>query len=416
MFSVAKIKLFLVLPLLLGADWPMFHGPDGLNRSPDTGLLAEWPEEGPTLLWMIDGIGEKQSGFSSVTIQGNRLFTAGSRDGRSIVYCFDLKTRKKLWEYENGDVWVKTYAGTRSTPTIDGDRVYDLSSLGELVCLKTESGEKVWGRNILADFEGENVIWALAESVRIDGDRLICSPGGKKASVVALDKRTGEVVWVTPSTGEKTAYASAVIFEQSGLRILAMMYAKGLLGIDADTGKLLFSYEHTQRYDINCTRPLYHDGRLLIANAITRPDLGGAVQLAVSVEGRNASVEKRWQNRDLDNLHDGVILLDGFLYGSSHDNRNGLFLCLDWETGKTMYEKRDAGKGAFTYADGLLYFLGENGEFRLIRPNPNRYDVAARWSLPEGGEGPAWAHPVVLDEKLYLRHGTFLYCYDIGKK
>ena len=412
------MRYFFVLVLLSlfpAADWPVFHGPKGDNRSPDTGLLEVWPEDGPPLVWETSGVGAGQSGFSSVTIAGNRIFTAGSRDGKSIVYCLDT-TGKKIWEYENGGVWTKSYAGTRSTPTVDGDRVYDFSSLGELVCLDVKTGKKIWGRNILNDFEGENIIWALAESVCIDGDRLICSPGGKKAGVVALDKKTGEIVWATPSTGEKTSYSSAVIFEQDGLRILAMMYAKGLLGINADTGEMLFTFRHTQRYDINCTRPLYHDGKLLIVNAKTPPDDNGAALLRVTVDGKKASVEKKWQNRDFDNLHDSVLLRNGYIYGSSHEYKGGVFMCVDWKTGRTVFEQRDCGRGAITFAEGLIYFLSERGDFRLIRPNPEKYDIVGRWSIPEKGEGPVWAHMVIHDRKLYIRHGEFLYCYDIARK
>lgn len=413
----AVLSLLWLMSFSVQADWPMFHGPEGTNRSRETGLLPFLSEEGPKLLWKTGGIGEKQSGFSSVTISRGRLFTAGSRGGRSFVYCFD-SNGGKLWEYENGGVWTKSYAGARSTPTVDGDYVYDLSSLGRLVCLDTGNGREIWARNIFDDFRGENTIWGIAESVRIDGDRLICSPGGAKASVVALDKRTGTTLWTTPSTGEKTSYASATIFRQDDLRILAMMYAKGLLGIDIETGELLFSYIHTQRYDINCSRPIYHDGHLFIVNAKTPPDNNGAVLLKVIVDGKakKAFVEKVWQNRDFDNLHDAVLLQDGYLYGSSHEYKGGVFMCVDWKTGKTVYESREPGRGAFTFADGLLYYLNERGEFRLIRPNPEKYDPRGRWTLPDEGEGPYWAHPVIHDKKLYLRHGEFLYCYTIDRE
>lgn len=397
------------------ADWPMFHGADGENRSPDTGLLKAWPEDGPPLLWRIDTLGEGQSGFSSVTISGGRIYTAGIRDSRSLVFCLDM-TGKTLWEYDNGAAWEKSYAGTRSTPTVDGDRVYDFSAVGELACLDAKTGRQIWRRNVLTDFEGETPIWALAESVRIDGDRVICSPGGKKAAIVALDKMTGKLVWATPTLGEKTSYACPTIFTQDGLRILATMYAKGLVCANADTGELLFTHEHLQRYDINCCRPIYHDGHLFITAPSTPPMRYGGVQLKITVTGKKASAEQVWQNPDFDNLHDSVILLDGYLYGSSHEYRNGMFMCVDWKTGETVYEKRDVGKACFTYADGMLYYMGERGGFRLIRPNPEAYDAVSAWTVPDEGEGPAWAHPVVHEKKLYIRRGKFLYCYDVAQK
>ena len=411
-----KTTLTLIFCLLSActqaADWPMFHGPDGENRSPDTGLMKVWPEDGPELLWKTDILGEGQSGFSTVTIQDGRIYTAGSKNGKSIVYCLTM-TGEKIWEYENGEVWEKNYAGTRSTPTVDGDRVYDFTSVGELACLDAKTGTEIWRRNMLKDYEGQNIIWALAESIRVDGDRIYCSPGGKKAAIVALDKMTGEEIWATPSLGHSTSYASPMLFEQGGLKILATTYAKGLVCVNADTGELLFTYEHLQRYDINCCRPIYRDGHIFITNPGVAGVRNGASLLKITVVGRKASAELVWHNEHLDNLHDSVILLGDHLYGSSYDYLGGAFLCLDWKTGETVYEVRETGKGSFTCADGLLYYLCEKGRFFLIRPNPESYDVLSTWRMPDEGEGPAWAHPVVLDGKMYLRRGKFLYCYNL---
>ena len=402
---------------LFAAEWTMFHGPDGQNRSPETGLLTSWQEGGPELLWKISGIGQGVSGYSSVTIQNSRLFTSGNREGRSIVYCFDLDG-KKLWECDNGPAWAaaRGYPGTRSTPTLDGDYVYDLSPLGQLTCITADKGEKVWSRNILTEFEGENIIWALAESIRIDGDRLYCAPGGKKGSFVALDKRTGETVWATPSLGENTSYASPIIFEQDGLRMIVTTYAKGIFGVHAENGELLFRFKHEQRYDINCTRPIYHDGHLFLTNTYSQGGEGAVkVKLTVS-EDNKVSLEEVWRNRDFDSLHDNVILLDGFLYGISYEYRGGVFMCLDWKTGETKYESRSIGKGtSLTWAEGLLYLHTEQGDMMLVRPNPERFELISRFTLPEGGEGHHWAHPVVCGKRLYVRHGTFLYCYDIAR-
>jgi outer membrane protein assembly factor BamB len=388
----------------------MFHGSDGENRSPDIGLLTSWAEGGPKLLWKINNIGEGVSGYSSVTIKEGRLFTSGNRDGRHIVYCFDLNG-KPLWEYDNGKAWTDTklYPGTRSTPTIDGEFVYDFSPHGELVCLTADKGKEIWRRNMLTDFEGENITWALSESIRIDGDRLYCSPGGKKASFVALNKRTGETIWTTPSLGEKTSYACPIIVEQNGLRMIITAYAKGMFGVDAADGKLLFTFRHEQRFDINCTRPIYREGSLFLVN--TEPG-EGAVQLKLTVADGKVSYEEVWRNKKFDNLFDSVIFLDGYLYGSA---RGCTLMCLDWKTGEILYENRGVGVGALTWAEGLLYFLSDKGDMLLVRPNPEEYEEISRFDLPEEGEGPVWAHPVVFGKRLYLRHGTYLYCYDVAR-
>ena len=407
--------LFLLATIGSAAEWTMFHGPDGNNQSAETGLLTAWSEEGPPLLWRVDSIGEGVSGYSSVTIQNGRLFTTGNRGGRSVVYCLDLDGHT-LWDYDNGPAWLGSYPGTRSTPTVDGDFVYDFSPHGELVCLNVLAGERVWSRNLLTDFEGENIVWALAESIRIDGDRLYASPGGNKASFVALNKRTGETIWTTPSLGESTSYACPILFEHEGRRMVVTTYAKGMFGVDPETGKLLFRFRYEQRNGINCTRPIYHDGHLFLTNTFGGQGGEGAVMLKLTVAEGKVSLEEVWRNRNFDNLHDSLLLLDGFLYGTSYQHRGGIFMCVDWKTGETQYEGGGSlGKGSLTWAEGLIYFFNEQGEVLLIRPNPVRYDVISRFELPEGGEGPTWAHPVVSGKRLYLRHGTMLYCYGLAR-
>jgi len=400
---------------LFATEWSMFHGPDGENKSPDTGLLTAWPEEGPTLLWKIDNIGQGVSGYSSVTIQNGRIFTTGSKDGRSIVYCFDING-KPLWETDNGPVWTGTFPGTRSTPTVDGEFVYDLSSMGQVVCLTVDKGEKIWTRNILSEFEGENLLWAISESIRIDGDRLYCAPGGQKASFVALNKRTGDIIWTTPTLGEKTSYGSPIIVEQGGLRMIITTNSKGMFGVNTQNGELLFFFPYEPCYDVNCTRPIYRDGYLYLVNSFEQIGGEGGIKLKVTVADGKVSLEEVWRNRQFDSVHDNVILLDGFLYGISYGYKNGVFMCVDWKTGEAKYESRRLGRGSsFTWAEGLIYLFTDKEEVLLIRPNPEKYDVISQFPLPEGGEGATWAHPVVFGKRLYLRHGTFLYCYDIAR-
>jgi len=421
---IFTLVFLLSATIVFAAEWTMFHGSDGKNRSSETGLLTSWSEGGPKLLWKIENIGEGVSGYSSVTIQNGRLFTSGNRDGRSIVYCFDLEG-KKLWEYDNGPAWTRSFPGTRSTPTVDGEFVYDLSPLGELVCLTVGSaekagGEKVWSRNILTDFEGENIRWGLSESIRIDGDQLYCTPGGKKASFAALNKRTGEVIWTTPSLNEHTGYGCPIIVEQGGLRMIVTTYADGMFGVNSENGELLFRFQHPQIYGINCTRPIYHHGYLYLTNTWdNRGGEGGgegAVKLKLTVADGKVSLEEVWRDRKLDSLHDNVMLIDGFLYGVSFGHRGGAFVCVDWETGEARYESRSVGRGSsLTWAEGLIYLLCERGDMLLIRPNPEKFDVISQFHLPEAGEGLVWAHPVICGKRLYIRHGTFLYCYDIAR-
>ena len=389
-----------------GPYWPCFHGPKGDNISTEKGLLAQWPEQGPALLWTAPGIG---AGYSGVSIADGLIYTSGNIDEKTVVAALDLDGKPR-WQREVGPGWTKSYPGTRSTPTYDAGRIYYESPLGDVVCLEAKTGEKLWGVNILEEFGANNIQWALAESVLIDGDRAICCPGGPKTAVVALDKKTGQTVWQSPSAaGDAAGYATATLAEYQGLRIILTMTAKALIGVNADTGDLLFRVEHITKYDVNATKPVYHDGSVFISSGYG----SGSALVKINVDGGKATAETLWESKDLDNHHGGVILWDGYLYGSCHDFNGAKWVCLDWKTGEMKYAEKGVGKGSVTCADGLLYTMSENREVGLVRPDPAGHEVLSRFELPEGGEGPTWAHPVVCGGRLYLRHGDFLYAYDV---
>jgi len=408
-FGVLTLQLGLLIcfPLAVAADspsWTRFHGPNHDNKSPDTGLLKQWPEGGPELLWTAEGIG---FGYSGVTIADDRMFTSGNIDERSVVTALDATDGKILWQTPNGKAWEMSYPGTRGTPTIDGNRVYDESPLGELVCLDAASGKKIWGRNILDDFEGKNIFWALSESVLIDADRVVCCPGGE-TSMVALDKQTGDVAWKASSTGEPPGYATATLAEYQGLRMIITLSLKSMIGVNADTGDLLWQVKHESLHNENVLQPVYHDGQVFVSSLKT-----GSVRWKINVDGQKASVREVWRSEQMDNHHDHVILLDGYLYGSSCIRNGGKWICLDWDTGEMQYADKGVGKGTCTYADGMLYALSERRAVGLVKPTPAAHEIVSRFELPAQGKGRTWAHPVVCGGRLYLRHGEFLYVYDV---
>ena len=383
--------------------WPQFHGPRRDNVSADTGLLRRWPEDGPKLLWRAEGIGH---GFATVAIADGRLVTAGDIDGRTIITAMDLDGRI-LWHAENGPAWTGPQTGARGTPTIDGNRIYHLSAVGELVCLDAESGRRVWGLNILERFDGKNIQWALAEAVLIDGDRVICSPGGPRAAMVALDKHTGRTVWESPSAGDLAGYASPSLGEYKGVRMLFTLTSDAVIGVNADNGELLWRFEHVPPWNENILKPIYHDGHVFVSSQRI-----GSVLLRLAVNGRQVSVEPVWRNTELDNHHGGVVLLNGHLYGCGRFNRER-WACLEWSTGRTMYLDAGVGKGSLTCADGLLFARSERGLVGLVEATPDAYRMVSKFQPPKEADGPAWAHPVVCGGRLYLRHGPFLYCYDV---
>lgn len=403
--TLALVLAASVTPAVSAADWPVFHGPDGSNKSPDTGLLKEWPEGGPKLIWQAEGLGE---GFSSVTVANGMVYTAGNKDEKTIVTALDM-AGKPVWQAANGGAWTKDHPGTRSTPTIDGDRLYHESPIGNLICLNAKTGEEVWSLNILKEFEGENIIWALAESPIIDGDRLICCPFGKKASVVALDKMTGKVVWAAEGTGDKAGYGTPVLVEYGGLRMVLTMNQKAVVGVDAESGTLLFRFPHETKYDVNALIPLFHEGQVFVSSGYG----AGSQLIKLSVNGKNVSAEQVWENKKFDNHHGGVILVDGYIYGT---NFRGQWMCLDWKSGEVKWTDKGIGKGSLTYADGLLYGFNERENDRtvgLIKPSPDGYELISQFQIPEGGKGNSWAHPVVIGGRLYVRHGDFLFVFDV---
>jgi outer membrane protein assembly factor BamB len=415
--GLRSLRLAIILIVTAGATrlvvaespaWPRFHGPKGDNISTETGLLKQWPEGGPKLLWTSEKLGE---GFAGVTIGDGLVFTDGNLDDTTVITALDL-AGKVRWQVPAGPAWTKSYPGTRGTPTFDGERLYHESPMGELVCLKTATGEKLWGINILAKFGGHNIQWALAESVLIDGDRLICSPGGKENALVALNKLTGETIWKSGSVDEATGYASPALAKMGSLRMLLTLTAKSVIAVNADNGELLWRFPKPTKYDVNVTSPIYHDGQVFVSTGYG----AGGVMLKVKADGKTATAEKLWDTKEMDNHHGGVLLLDGYLYGSAHNQNSAKWVCLDWATGDKKWVAQGVGKGSATYADGLLYMLSENSRVGLAKISPEGMKVVSEFRLPKGGQGPTWAHPVVCGKRLYLRHGDFLYVYDIGAK
>jgi len=386
-----------------GAEWPQFHGPRRDNLSAETGLLKQWPPGGPKLLWTAKGIGH---GFSTVAIAGGLIYTAGNIGPDTVITALDLDG-KTQWTAKNGPADKHDRPGTRSTPTLDGDRLYHESSDGDLACLEAKTGKAVWSLNILKKFAGRQPSWGLAESPLIDGNKVICVPGGVNAGLAALDKMTGETAWVCKETTDKPGYASPIAIECGGIRQVVTMMEKSVVGVRADTGKLLWRVPHVAYADETVSTPIFHDRFVFVST------LGpGASQcIELSGEGDGIAAKAAWQSKALDSHHGGVLLLDGYLYGSA---TRGKWLCLELKTGKVIYDADGVGKGSLTYADGMLYTYSENGgAVGLVKATPEGHQLVSQFRIPAGGQGPCWAHPVVCGGRLYLRHGDFLYCYGI---
>jgi len=402
----------LIAVALLGAasdlsatSWPQFHGPHRDNRSTETGLLKQWPDGGPRLLWQADGLGE---GWASVAVKDGRLYTAGEIGSNTVITALDL-AGQRLWQITNGPASRCPYPGARATPTLDGERLYHLNSSGDILCANARDGKTIWTINMLEKFGGRNIQWGLSESLLVDGNHLICTPGGNNILMVALNKHTGETVWTTPSTGDKPGYTAPILVAHNGQRQIVTMTSASAVGISADTGKLLWRHEQPARYEVNASQPVYHDGHIAIFGTWGI----GATLLKLTAHG----VETVWHTSELDNEHGGVVLVDGHLYGHADGNhKHRHWACLDWKTGKTMWTSDEfpGPRSASTlYADGMLYLTNEKGVVALARVNPQKMEIVSQFEIPKQGKGPSWAHPVICDGRLYIRHGQFLYAYDI---
>lgn len=391
-----------------GGSWPQWRGPNRDGISKETGLLKEWATDGPPLLWTARGMGP---GYGSVAVANGLIYTAGNVGSEMKMTAVSLDGKIK-WQESCGPAFRGGYAGSRGTPTIEGGRAYYETPDGNVACLDAATGRQVWSVNVGQKFRAQKIGWALSESVLIDGDNVICTPGGRDAGVVALNKNTGDTVWVCKELSDKAGYSSPIAFEFRGVRQIVQMTGHAAVGIHARTGRLLWRHPHKTAHDANIPTPIFYKGTVFIDSGYGSG--GGLLKLDVS--SSRASVSQPWRTRDLDNHHGGVVLVDGYLYGSSHSNQGGKWVCVDIRTGRTMHTGSGVGKGSVTYADGMLYTLNEKGTMGLVPATPRGHKVVGQFQLPRGGSGQSWAHPVVCGGRLYIRHGDALHAFDIKAK
>lgn len=402
---------------LLAAGWPGFHGPrrDAICR--ERGLLAAWPAEGPPLLWTLRGLGK---GFSSVSIAGGRLFTMGdqanaSGEQRQFLLAFDLADRSLRWRV---DVGAPFRTGPRCTPTVAGELVYALGTEGGLVCAISATGQVRWQRDLTQDFDGKLMSgWKYSESPLVDGDRLICTPGGPKATVVALDRRTGKLLWqcAVPSLGDVGAdgagYSSPAVAEIHGVRQYVQFVGRGVVGIEAETGRFLWGYNRIASNVANIPTPTVRGNYVFVTEAY---NVGSALLDIRHEDGRWRAEEVYFLGpRDFQNHHGGVVAVGGQIYGG-HKPNSGLPTCLDLATGRIRWQAKAPARGSASvlYADGRLIFRYDRGDVVLVEATPEAFRIKGRFTAVKG-DGPAWAHPVVYHGRLYLRHGDLLACYDL---
>jgi outer membrane protein assembly factor BamB len=410
-FLAAASGLILSLPAVQAADWPQWRGPERNGISQEKGLLAEWPKEGPRLNWQVKDLG---GGYSTPSIVGDHIFliaNKGIQDENAIA--LSVNDGRVIWTQRLGKVGPNTkqmpYPGARSTPSADGDRLYALGSDGDLVCLDAKTGQVHWQKSLRKDFGGEPGMWAYSESPLIDGDVLVCTPGGKTATIVALDKNSGKTIWKAPlPEADQAAYASAIVVTVGGIKQYVQFLQKGLAGVDAATGKLLWRYDKTSKSPANIPTAVAYQNYIYSASG-----RGGCGVVELKAKDHEIEADPVYFTTKLPNAIGGSVEVNGFLYGTS----TGGLQCVDFITGKPKWQNRAVGAGSICYADGRLYLHGENtGEVALVECSSDGYHEKGRFSppnQPEKRKGKAWSYPAIANGTLYIYDFGTLWSYNV---
>ena len=387
--------------------------------SGETGLLKSWPEAGPQLLWFNQDL---PTGFSSVTFGNNSIYITGYRDKNDVLVALDTLGKIK-WQTPYGRSWEQSYPDSRCAPTVEGSKVYVSSGSGDLACIDGSNGSIIWSLKASDTYKGTFGPWGIAESLIIDGDKIYFTTGGHETMTIALNKNTGKLIWKSESLNDNPGYVSPILISYSGKRMIVNVSANYIFAVDPSTGKLIWKIKHSDINSVNakaqfpdateikCVTPLYHEGKIYVTGGYNH----GGIMLDLTDGGNSVAVA--WTDDVLDVHHGGVVLVNGNIYGSNWtSNGDGNWCCIDWNTGKKKYEEHWKCKGSIISAEGLLYIYDErSGNVGLLRANPEKFDLISSFKISRGS-GPYWAHPVIHNKKLYIRHGKVLMVYDIKNK
>ena len=405
-------KTFAVV-LFLMLSFSLFAGPidsqwrgdnrDGIYTGEK--LLKSWPPEGPKMIWKADGLGV---GFSSAAVTKDLVLITGMIDGSGILLAFNHQG-KQLWKANYGHEWddARNFPGARTTPTVVGDRIYLTTGYGVAHCYDL-NGKQIWSMDFANKYKAIRPRWSMTESLLVDGDHVYCSVGGPEVAVVVLNRHTGQVIRTVKGNGEATAYCSPLLVTYHGKQIVATMTSKSVIGFGADSDKLMWSKPHVTDWDVNANTPIYKDGYLFTFSGYGT----GGQMFKLSADG--TQIEKIWAQDKLDSQMGAAILINGYLYGSGQNNR--AWHCVDWKTGELKYSTKALGnKGNIIFSDGLAYVYSEKGDVGLVKVSPQAFDVISSFKV-KLGSGQHWAHLVIKDGRLYVRHGDVLMVYDIAAK
>ena len=390
------------------SDWPQFRGPQRDGKSTETGLLKAWPPGGPKLEWTAHGLG---GGYASVSIAGDVIATAGDRGEANYVTAIRRSDGQPLWSSKLGQSGAPGwggFAGPRCTPTVAGDLVFAIGQFGEFACFDAKSGKEVWRKTLVADFGGSRPDWGFSESPLVDGENVICTPGGAQGAIVALNQRTGAVVWRSQEFTHAAAYSSLVPTELGGVRQYVQLTHASVVGVSAKDGKLLWQAPRKEK-TAAITTPVVQGDLVYVTSFYG----AGCNLFKVTKSGDSFSAEQVYANKEMSNHHGGVIAVGDYVYGYS-DGKG--WVCQELATGKAVWqEKGKLGKGAIAFADGCFYLRQEDksGPVALIEASAAGYKEVGRFDPPDRSDKNSWAHPVIAGGRLYLRDQDVLLCYRL---
>ncbi len=398
--AFAFIFTILISASVLFAQEPTVWRGDGSGIYNETGLLKEWPANGPEILWTFEGLGE---GHSSPVFANGLIYLSSMVDSIGYVFVFN-QDGKLQWKVEYGKEFKESYPGARTSVVVVGDLMYMYTGYGELICMDANNGDKKWSKKAFEDFDGENIRWGVTETVVVDGDVVYMTPGGKKNNVVALNRFSGDLIWTAKGKGELSSYCTPLLIDLAARKLLVTHTADHIIGLDAKTGEMLWDYPHTNRWQVHANTPIFYNGDLFCFSGYGQ----GGVKLNMSDDG--SSVEKAWFKAELDSRMGGMVVIDGYLYGSGDKARE--WRCVNWETGEETYVDKTIAKGVTIYADGMLYCYSDRGELALVEAKPKQFKVVSQTKV-ELGTAQHWAHPVINKGRLFVRHGDVLIAYKI---
>lgn len=413
-FALLATGLLTVCLVARADDWPQWRGPQRDGISKETGLLKAWPKDGPKQLWKNTMVG---GGYSTPSIVGDRVYLLGDKDKEEYLIVLDAKDGSEQWRTKIGPVakdGPPPYPGPRSTPTVDGDLIYALGSNGDLLCVEKGKGAVKWKKNFKTDFAGKPGTWAYSESPLIDGNVLVCTPGGTEATLLALNKKTGDVVWkcAVPG-GDPASYASVMISNGGGVKQYVQFVNKGVIGVEAKSGKFLWRYDkNPDPAGANIPTPIIHDNFVF-----TTSGRGGTALLKLTAKDGGVTAEQVYRKGNLNGAIGGAVRVGGHIYFTTNK-----LICLDLASGEIKWDNPCVGAAGICEAEGLLYVRGQGGDgfgkekptyVALVEATPDGYKERGRFEQPDHGNRPAWPYPVVANGHLYLRDLGVLLCYDV---